>query len=613
MIRTLGTLLVLAGALFAAPVASAQPAHGLAMHGDLKYPKGFKNFDYVNPDAPKGGEVRLAASGGYDTFNPFVIKGRAAAGINLTFETLMVSSADEPFSEYGLLAESVETPEDRSWVEFTLRADARWHDGKPVTVEDVIWTFKTLKEKGAPFYRYYYASVKDPVKTGDRKVRFDFKGGVNRELPLILGQLPVLPKHYWQGRDFEATTLEPPLGSGPYRIVEFEPNRHVVYERVKDYWGKDHPTQKGFWNFDRIRYDYYRDSTVTIEALTSGAFDFRSENASKAWATAYDVPALRDGMLVKRKFMNHRTAGMQGFVMNQRREQFVDPRVRHALSYAFDFEWSNKALFYGQYVRTRSYFDNSELAETGLPTGETLKILEKYRGRIPDEVFTTPYEPPKTDGSGNIRKNLRIALKLLREAGWTVDPDTKLLTNAKTGKVMSFEILLLGPVFERVVLPYTRNLKRLGIEARVRTVESAQYKERIDNFDFDMIVGSWGQSSSPGNEQREFWGSHAADRHGSRNLSGIKNPVVDDLIDLLIAAPDRKSLVNRVRALDAVLQWQHLVVPHWHIPYDRFVYWDRFGRPDVVPDQGEQFMTWWIDPEKDAKVARYRNAETKRN
>lgn len=613
MIRTLGTVLVLAGALFAAPVATAQPAHGLAMHGDLKYPSDFKNFEYVNPDAPKGGEVRLAARGGYDTFNPFVIKGRSAAGINFAFETLMVSSADEPFSEYGLLAETVETPEDRSWVEFTLRADARWHDGKPVTVDDVIWTFKALKEKGRPHYRYYYANVEDPVKTGERKVRFNFTGGVNRELPLIVGQLPVLPKHYWEGRDFEATTLEVPLGSGPYRVAEFEPNRHVVYERVPDYWGADHPTQRGFWNFQRIRFDYYRDSTVTVEALKAGAFDFRRENSSKDWATAYDVPALREGTLVKQTAEHNRPAGMQGFVMNQRREKFTDPRVRQALAYAFDFEWSNKALFYGQYVRTRSYFDNSELAQQGVPKGEVLAILEKYRGRIPDEVFTTAYEPPKTDGSGNIRGNLRAALKLLREAGWVVDPDTKLLMNAKTGKPMTFEILLLGPVFERIVLPYTQNLKRLGIEARVRTVESAQYKERLDTFDFDMVVTTFGQSSSPGNEQRDFWGSEAAERNGSRNLSGIKNPVVDELVDLLIAAPDRKSLVTRVRALDAVLQWQHLVVPHWHIPYDRLVYWDRFGQPAVTPDQGAQFMTWWVDPAKDEKLSRNRRAVPKSN
>ena len=616
MKRTLGTAFVLAAfvlaAMSAAPVA-AEPSHGIAMHGDLKYPADFKHFDYVNPEAPKGGEVRLAARGGFDTFNPYVVKGRAAAGIGLVFETLMVNSADEPFSEYGLLAETVETPEDRSWVEFTMRQDARWHDGKPITVDDVIWTFQALKTQGRPFFRYYYANVANPVRTGERSVRFNFTGGTNRELPLIVGQLPVLPKHYWEGREFAETTLEPPLGSGPFRIAEFEANRHVVYERVRDYWGAEHPTQKGFWNFDKIRFDYYRDATVIIEAFKSGAFDYRAENSSKAWATAYDVPALRAGELLKKTFEHNRTAPIQGFVMNQRRAIFADPRVRRALAYAFDFEWSNKALFYGQYVRTRSYFDNSELTARGIPKGDVLKILEKYRGRIPEEVFTTEYQPPKSDGSGNIRRNLRTALSLLREAGWTVDPKTKKLTNAKTGQVMAFEILLVSPLFERIALPYTKNLERLGIEARVRTVESAQYKERIDNFDFDMISGIWGQSSSPGNEQRDFWGSEAADRKGSRNLSGIKNPVVDELVELVVSAPDRKSLVTRVRALDTVLQWQHVVVPHWHIPYDRLVYWDRFKQPAVTPDQGVQFMAWWIDPAKDAKLAVYRRSLKKSN
>ena len=612
MIRILGA--AIASILFTISPVSAQTSvsHGIAMHGDLKYPADFKHFDYVNPDAPKGGEVRLWASGGFDTFNPYVIKGRPAAGTAMLFETLMTSSADEPFSEYGLLAETVEMPADRSWVAFTLREDAKWHDGKPVTVDDVIWSFETLKEKGAPFFRYYYANVETPVKTGERTVKFSFTGGTNRELPLIVGQAPVLPKHYWAGRDFEATTLEPPLGSGPYRIVDFEPNRHIVYERVADYWGAGHPTQKGFWNFDRVRFDYYRDTTVAIEAFKSGAFDYRTENSSKDWATAYDVPAIRDGSMVKKTFDHNRTAGMQGFVMNQRRATFQDPKVRQALSYAFDFEWSNKALFYGQYVRTRSYFDNSELASTGVPDGAVLELLEPYRGQLPDEVFTTAYEPPKTDGSGNIRQNLRTALTLLREAGWQVNPDTKKLTNKETGAEFSFEILLVSPLFERIALPFTGNLKRLGIEASVRTVDSSQYKERLDNFDFDMVVGSWGQSASPGNEQRDFWGTESAGRNGSRNLSGISNPVVDALIDGVIAAPDRTSLVNSVRALDTVLLWQHLVIPHWHIPYDRYVYWDRFAQPAVIPDQGAQFFAWWIDPVKDARLSQLRRAATRK-
>lgn len=608
MIRTAALALAIA-ALAAGPVAAqTKTSHGIAMHGDLKYPPGFRNFDYVNPDAPKGGEVRRSARGGFDTFNPYVIKGRAAARVGFLYQTLMVSSADEPFSQYGLLAQSVEMPDDRSWVAFTLRDDARWHDGKPVTVADVIWSFTILKSKGLPYFRYYYADVETPVRIGERTVKFTFTGGVNRELPLIVGQIPILPKHYWEGRDFEATTLEPPLGSGPYRIVDFEANRYVTYARVKDYWGADHPTQKGFWNFDRIRFDYYRDDTVIIEAFKSGAFDYRPENSSKAWATAYDVPALRDGTLVKRTIEHNRPAGMQGFVMNQRRFKFSDPRVRRALAYVFDFEWSNKALFYGQYVRTRSYFDNSELAARGVPEGRVLEILEKYRGRIPDEVYTTAYAPPVTDGSGNIRKGLRAALKLMREAGWQVDPKTKKLTHVETGEVMTFEFLLVSPLFERIALPYTRNLKRLGIDARVRTVDSSQYKERLVKYDFDIVVGSWGQSNSPGNEQRSYWGSAAADRKGTRNLTGLKDPVVDELIEGLIASPDRASLVTRTRALDAVLQWHHLVIPNWHVPFDRIVYWNRFGQPKVTPDEGNQFFAWWIDPKKDAMLTGLRRS-----
>tara|TARA_Y100000588_G_scaffold376995_1_gene455476 strand:- start:2120 stop:3961 length:1842 start_codon:yes stop_codon:yes gene_type:complete len=613
VIRALGTTLFLSVTALTVFTAAAQPSHGIAMHGDLKYSKDFKHFDYVNPNAPKGGEVKLAGRRGFDTFNPHVIKGRPAAGLGHLYETLMTGSADEAFSSYGLLAETVVTPEDRTWVEFTLRADAKWHDGKPIMVEDVIWTFNMLKSKGRPFYRYYYSDVEKPFKTGERKVRFNFKGGVNRELPLIVGQLPVLPKHYWDGKDFEATTLEPPIGSGPYRIKEFEANRHIVYERVPNYWGKNHPTQVGFNNFDRIRYDYYRDASVAVEAFKSGSFDFRSENASKVWATAYEIAANRDGMLIKKTFEHNRPAGMQGFVMNQRRAKFADARVRRALAYAFDFEWSNKALFYGQYVRTRSYFDNSELASVGVPKGDVLKILEKYRGLIPNEVFTTAYEPPKSDGSGNIRQNLRKALKLFNLAGWDVDPKTKKLTKTESGETMTFEVLLVSPLFERIILPYIRNLKRVGIDAKVRTVDSAQYKKRTEIFDFDVVVSGWGQSASPGNEQRNYWGTGAADRAASRNLMGVKDPVLDELIELIIAAPDRKSLVTRVRALDSVLQWKHLVIPNWHIPYDRLVFWNRFGQPIKTPDQGTQFMAWWIDPAKDAKLAQYRRSTPKSN
>ena len=604
--RLLGAVLW-ALALAAAPgaagaVGEARPSHGIAMHGDLKYPPDFKHFGYVNPNAPKGGAVRFQAIGTYDSFNPFIVKGSPAAGLGRIYETLMTGSADEPFSEYGLLAESITVPKDRSWVEFRLRPEARWHDGKPVTADDVVWTFETLITKAVPFFRGYYGDVKQVDKRDAHTVRFTFRSGTNRELPLILGQLIVLPKHYWAERDFTKTTLEPPLGSGPYKVGGFEPGRHVGYERVEDYWGRNLPVNVGQNNFDRIRYDYYRDGTVSVEAFKAGEYDFRNENSSKNWATAYDFPALRQGLVKKEEIPHDRSTGMQAFVLNTRRPLFHDRKVRQALAYAFDFEWSNQALFYGQYTRSRSYFDNSELAATGLPGPEELAVLEPHRGRVPEEVFTQSYKPPVTDGSGRIRANLGRAAKLLREAGWSFDKATRKLTHKATGRTMEFEVLLVSPLFERVVLPFAKNLERLGIAAAVRTVDSAQYRRRLDDFDFDVIIGTWGQSLSPGNEQRNFWGSDFADRPGSRNLVGIKDPVVDTLVEGVINAPDRKSLVAHVRALDRVLQWGHWVIPQWHIPYDRLVYWDRFGRPEVTPTQGVQFDAWWVDPRKAAEL-----------
>jgi len=583
----------------AALAAEAAKSHGIAMHGDLKYPAGFWNFDYVNPAAPKGGEVRLGAIGSYDSFNGFIIKGQSAISLGLIYDSLMTNSLDEPFSEYCLLCETVEVPEDRSWVAFTLRPQARWHDGQPITVEDIIWTFETLREKGDPFYRYYYASVKKVEKTGDRSVKFTFKPGENRELPLIIGQLPVLPKHYWADKDFEATTLEPPLGSGAYRIGDFEPGRSITYVREPDYWGARLAVNAGSSNFDKVRYDYYRDSTVEIEAFKSGAMDYRDENSSRHWATSYDIPAVRDGRLKKEMIPHKRSAGMQGFVFNLRRELFKDDLVRQALAYGFDFEWSNKTLFYGQYTRTSSFFQNSDLAATGLPQGHEREILAKYSDRLPPEIFSQAYTPPATDGSGNNRQQLHYALTLLQRAGWDIDKDSRKLTHTETGRVMEFEVLLLSPLFERVVLPFKKNLARLGIEVKVRTVDSAQYQERLESFDFDMIIWTWGQSMSPGNEQRNFWGSEAADRRGSRNFSGIKDPVIDELVEMVIAAPTREELVQRTRALDRVLQWNHVVIPHWHIPYDRVLYWDKFSRPAVTADQGASLFTWWVDPVKE--------------
>jgi microcin C transport system substrate-binding protein len=584
----------------------ARAMHGASMYGDLKYGPDFTHFDYANPDAPDGGTLVLSAVGSFDSLNPYILKGTPASGLTLTFETLTVGTADEPFSEYGLIAESIEMPEDRSWVIFTLRPEARWHDGEPITVEDVIWSLETLKTKGHPFYRAYYANIAKAEQVGERQVKMTFEEGlVNRELPLIAGQMPVLPKHYYEQVPFDKTTLEPPLGSGPYKIKRLEPGRSIVYERVPDYWGANLPVNRGRNNYDVVRYEYFRDSNVALEAFKAGEYDFRAENESKLWATAYTGPAFDAGLIVKEEVPHERGTGMQGFVFNTRRELFKDPRVRAALAYAFDFEWTNVNLFYGQYSRTESYFSNSELAATGLPSAAELALLEPYRDQLPEEVFTTAYEAPATDGSGNSRANLRAALQLLREAGWAVE-DGKL--RDASGRPFTFEILLVSPAFERIAGPFVQNLQRLGIEARVRTVDTAQYQNRLDEFDFDMAVASWGQSQSPGNEQRDFWSTPAADTAGSRNLAGIKDPVVDALIDGIIQAPTREDLVAATRALDRVLLWGHYVIPHWHIQVERVAYWNKFSHPQITPRFGLDLFAGWIDPVKVAALQR-RGAE----
>ena len=574
-------------------------SHGLTLLDKLKYPAGFKHLDHVNPAAPKGGTLRRYTIGTFDSFNPYIIKGNPSAGVSQVYETLMTSPLDEISAEYGLIAKSVEVPADLSYATFTLRPEARFHDGSPVTADDVIWTFETLKNDGAPFYRFYYKNIAQAVKLGPHKVKFEFTGPPNRELPQITGQLPVMSKKWWSTRDFTKTSLEPPMGSGPYRIGAFEPGRFVEIDRVKDWWGANLPINVGQNNFDRIRYDYYRDQTVALEAFKSGRYDIRNENASLVWATGYDFPARRDGRVKLEEVRHARPTGMQAFVFNIRREQFKDPVLRQAMAYAFDFEWSNEHLFYGQYARTSSFFSNSELAATELPSKAELALLEPWRGKIPDEVFTTVYTPPSTDGSGNIRSNLRIALRLLKQAGYKIEDNA--LISPKTGKPVIFEILLVSPAFERIVAPFAQNLKRLGIVANVRTVDQSQYINRIRSFDYDMIVGGAGQSESPGNEQRDYWSSDAADREGSRNTIGIKNPAVDALIDRIVDAPDRKSLVAATRALDRVLLWNHYVIPQWHVRMDRLAYWDRFGIPKH-PKYGADVMSWWVDPAKDAAL-----------
>ena len=575
------------------PAPPVRPAHGLSIHGDLKYGPGFSHFGYVDPRAPKGGSVTLRAIGTFDNLNPFILKGVPAAGIGNTFDTLTVASTDEPSSEYGLVAETVETPADRAWVAFTLRAAARFHDGSPMTVEDVIWTFDTLRTRGHPLYRSYYAQVASVAKTGPRTVKFTFKGNENRELPVIVGQLPVLSKAYWTSHDFAKTTLQAPLGSGPYRVESLEPGRSITYRRVKDYWAAALPVNVGRHNFDTIRYDYYRDDVVALEAFKAGAYDFRAENSSKNWATAYDVPPVRDGRIRKEAIPNEIPTGMQGWVYNTRRAIFGDARVREALAAAFDFEWSNAHLFYKAYTRTRSYFSNSELASRGLPSEAELKVLAPFRGRVSDEVFRREYRPPSTE-PGGLRPNLIHALELLKQAGWVVR-DMRLV-NTQTGRPLAFEILLDDPNWERIALPFVKNLERLGVSARVRTVDSAQYEYRMKQFDFDMTVGLFSQSLSPGNEQVDFWASTSATTPGSRNLAGVRDPAVDRLIELVISAPDRPALVGRTRALDRVLLWGHYIIPHFHITAFRVAYWNRFGRPAVSPKYDLGFETWWIEP-----------------
>lgn len=573
-----------------------KPVHALAMHGQPKYDADFEHFDYVNPDAPKGGMLRSASRGTFDSFNGFIDKGIAAS--TGSTETLLTRSDDEAFTEYGLIAESLEVPDDRSWVIFNLRPEARWHDGKPITADDVVWSFNTLIEKGGTEYRYYYGSVKEVQKLGERRVKFTFDEEENRELPLIIGQMPVLPKHYWEaeGRDIEKTTLDPPLGSGPYRIKNFEAGRFIVRERVEDYWGADLPVNRGINNFDIMRTDYYRDDTAIRLALKSGDIDLRVENQAKAWATDFNVQAVEEGWLKKELVPHQQSTGMQALIMNLRRSKFADRRVRMALDYAFDFEWTNKTLFYGEYTRTESYFSNSELAANGLPQGEELEILEKYRDQLHPDVFGEPYKAPKTDGRGRPRENLKKAANLLSEAGWEIR-DLKLV-HKETGEPMEFEILLNSVAFERILLPYTKNLKQLGIDARLRLVDRSQYINRIRSFDFDMTLAGWGQSSSPGNEQRYFWGSYTADQPGSQNYAGIQDPVIDEIIELVIQAPDRESLVNRTRVLDRVLLAGRYVVPNWHLTGDRILYWDKFSKPDTLTRSGVSFGRWWYDPKK---------------
>jgi microcin C transport system substrate-binding protein len=588
--------------------------HGLSLFGELKYPPEFKRFDYVNPNAPKLGSARMIAFGTFDNFNEVVagLKGSIAAGASMISDTLLVSSLDEVSTDYGLIAEAVSHPADFSSATFRLRAAARHHDGKPVTVEDVIFSMQAFK-KHSPGHAAYYRHVAKMEQTGEREVTFIFDSPGNREMPLIVGQLNVLPKHWWESsdeagkkRDVGATTLEPPLGNGPYRIKDFVAGRTIVYERVKDYWGKDLSVNIGRDNFDELRFEYFRDATVALEAFKADHVDWRMENIAKNWATAYDFPAVKENRVVLEQFSQRNRGIMQAFAFNTRRDKFKDPRMRLAFNYAFDFEEMNKQLFFGQYKRITSYFDGAELACSGLPQGQELEILEAVRDKVPPEIFTTPYTNPVGGSSEKVRANLREAMRLLKEAGYEVR--NQKLFEAKAAEAVTVEMLTQEPSVERIILFYKPSLERLGITVNVRTVDDPQYENRLRNWDFDIIVASWPESLSPGNEQRDYWGSRAADTPGSRNYIGIKNPAVDALIDRIVFAKDRTGLIAATRALDRVLLWNHYVVPQFTTDKIRTARWDRFGHPDPLPKYAEPgFPTvWWWDAEKAARIGNRR-------
>lgn len=586
--------------------ASEVRRHAMALVGDPKYPSDFKHFGWVNPDAPKGGRVRLFVEGSFDTFNGFVPGSQGAANIGVIYDRLFTASPDEASTEYALIAAWASYPDDYSSATFALRPEARFHDGKPITVEDVIFSLDALKSV-SPNLRAYYKDVETAEKTGERQVTFRFSVKNNRELPHIISQLPILPRHWWEGtgpdgqkRDIKKATLEVPLGSGPYRVKSFEPGREIVYERVKDWWAKDLPVTRGQHNFDEVVLVYFRERIAAFEAFKAGSIDYWPESSAKAWATDYDFEAVKKGWVKRLTPPRKRVTPMQAYVMNLRRPMFQDIRVRRALHLAFDFEWANKNLFYDQYIRTGSYFDNSDFAAKGLPTGRELEILSAVKSEVPPEVFTTEWKNPVNPSSEAFRANLAQASRLLSEAGYTVRNG---VLTSKDGQPLAIEILLNGPIWDRIVQPYKGVLERLGIRVTIRQVDSAQYQRRTDAFEFDMIVDVFAQSESPGNEQRDFWGTAAADLPGSRNTIGIKSPVIDKLVEKVVFAKGRDDLIASVRALDRVLLWNYFVVPHWYIGNDRIATWDMFAGPAKPPERGTAFLaTWWFDADAAAKL-----------
>lgn len=574
---------------------NAAPSHAIAMHGAPKYPADFAHFDYVNPNAPQGGDLRLHAIGSFDTLNPYVIKGKPATGLHHSvgyyFETLTRRSRDEPFSLYGLLAETIDMPDDRGSITFTLHKEAAFSDGTPVTVDDVIFSWRTLKENGSPNARATWSRIAHVTKVGERGVRFTFIDNNDRELPLLVaGFLPILSERWWQGREFTETTLEPPLASGPYVIDEIEPGRTIVYRRNPNYWGAGLAVNRGQFNFDTIRYDYFRDDSVALEAFKAGDYAFRGEGDAARWATQYDFPALADGRAVREVIDNGTPSGLRALAFNLRRPLFADRRVREALTFAFDFEWLNRTLLHEGYERTTGMFSKSALAPVGPPSPAELALLEPWRDKVPPEVFGEPFRPPATDGSGRDRSNLRKAARLLKQAGFAVRDD---ILYGPGGAPFRFEITLRQPSNERIALAFARNLKRLGIEARVRLVESAQFQGLIDNYDFDMVFGFWGVTLSPGNEQQNYWSSLTADQPGGRNWAGVADPAIDAMIEALRAARTREELTAAARALDRVLMWNYYVLPLYHDAGQRISYWRPLARPQTVPIYGVRLETFW--------------------
>lgn len=592
---------LLVSAVFSSPIAAEKPSPSLAMHGMAKYADNFTHFDYADPKAPKTGTLKLGATGSFDNLNPFIIRGQAALGLasgylSLVYEPLMARSWDEPFSLYGLLAESVEVADDRSTITFNLNAAAHFSDTKPVTADDVLFSYETLRDKGRPNHRTYYKKVAKAEKLSDHKIKFTFKpnadGSIDREMPLIMALMPVLPKHIWQTREFNETTLQLPVGSGPYKLTKVDPGRAVTYVRDENYWGKDMPAQKGLYNFNTIQIDYYRDDSIALQAFKAGAYDMRREGDPTKWAKSYDVPAAKDGRLKLETLAHKRTEPASGFIFNTRRAVFKDPALRTALQYTFDFGWINRNLFHGLYKRTESFFPNSELAATGLPEGRELEILIKYKNQLAPDIFVTPITPPTTDGSEeSLRKNLLKARELLQEAGYTLT-DGKLYA-PKAKQPLTFEILLSDPTEEKVALTWVRALQQIGINANVHTVDSAQFQARLAGFDFDVTTGKWINSLSPGNEQMFFWGSAAADQQSSRNYPGIKDPVVDALATAIPAAASREDLIATTRALDRVLMAGRYTIPFYYLGADNIASWNKLQHPTTMPLYGTIVESWW--------------------